>query len=54
MGLPATAARFVLADPAISTIASGAASVSKKEDVAQASDMGSLSPALVDELRQLS
>ncbi len=45
--------RFVLADPTISTIASGAASVSEIEDVAQASDMGPLSPELIEELRRL-
>jgi L-galactose dehydrogenase len=51
--LARSAFRFVLADPTISTIASGAASVSEIEDVAQASDMGPLSPELIEELRRL-
>jgi len=51
--LAQSAFRFVLADPTISTIASGAASVSEIEDVAQASDMGPLSPELIEELRRL-
>ena len=51
--LARNAFRFVLADPTISTIASGAASVSEIEDVAQASDMGPLSPELIEELRRL-
>ena len=51
--LARSAFRFVLADPTISTIASGAASVSEIADVAQASDMGPLSPELIEELRRL-
>ena len=51
--LARSAFRFVLADPTISTIASGAPSVSEIEDVAQAPDMGPLSPELIGELRQL-
>ena len=47
--LARSAFRFVLADPTISTIAS----VSEIEDVAQASDMGPLSPELIEELRRL-
>ena len=51
--LAQNAFRYVLADPRVSTIASGATCVSELEDVAQASDLGPLSPELIDRLHEV-
>jgi aryl-alcohol dehydrogenase-like predicted oxidoreductase len=49
--LAQSAFRFVLADPSISTIASGAASVAEIDDVAAAPDMGPLPLQRLTKLR---
>lgn len=45
--------QYILADSRVTTVSSGAANIAELEDVAQASEMGPLSPSLCQELNQI-
>ena len=50
--LAQNAFQYILADPRVSTVSSGAANIQELEDVVQASDMRTMSESLIEELRQ--
>ena len=52
--LAQNAFRYVLADPRVSTVPSGARCVSELDDVARATDLGPLAPELIEALHELS
>ena len=52
--LAQNAFRYVLADPRVSTVPSGARCVSELDDVARAADLGPLAPELIEALHELS